>query len=125
MEPGRDGVAADRLAGFCPAQLDDVATRGLFPEVVIEGHDAVDLGARQVERVGDHRQGFLRHTAELFLHAVEDGKERAFALDVLGDHGLGPRLDLGTLRLHRAAPSLYTYTCRLAGRSGSDWGKNQ
>ena len=44
---------AARLAGFGAAELDHWRPARLLAEVVIEGDDAVHLGARQVERLGD------------------------------------------------------------------------
>ena len=48
-------------------------------EVVIEGDDAVHLGARQVQRLRHDRHDRVRHEAEGGLHVVQDRQERALA----------------------------------------------
>ena len=58
----------------------DMPARRLAPEIVIEGHDAVHLGARDVQRFGDHRDDGFGHVAERLLHGVQDRQRRA--LDV-------------------------------------------
>jgi hypothetical protein len=75
----RDGRGRTHgLAGFGAAELDHVPPGGLGPEIVIEAHHPVHLGAREVERLGDHRQRSRRHMAEAALHLVQDRQERAF-----------------------------------------------
>jgi hypothetical protein len=44
----------------------------LLAKIMIEGEHAIDLGARKVERGGDHGNGGLRHIAEGFLQRVQD-----------------------------------------------------
>ena len=46
------------------AELDDMAAGRLAAEIMVEGDDAVHLGARQVQRLGDERHRRLRHIAE-------------------------------------------------------------
>ena len=75
-------VAAGGLAGFGAAQLQHVAAGRLAAEVVIEGDDAMHLGARQVQRLRDHRHGLLRHVAECLLQGVQDWKKRALTAEM-------------------------------------------
>jgi hypothetical protein len=49
QQPFGEFVAAHRLAGFRPAELDDMAARRGLAIIVIEADNAVNLGARQVE----------------------------------------------------------------------------
>src|SRR5690606_23340738 len=73
--------------------------------VVIEGDDAVDFGARDVQARRDHRQGLLRHMAERVLDFVQDRQQRSLDfLEILDDGRSAPR-DLGTcvLSIHAAA----------------------
>jgi hypothetical protein len=69
-----------------------VVAGGLIAEIVIEGEDAVNLGARQVQRRCDHGSGGFRHVTERFLHRMQDHQRRAFELVMLRD-------DLGAARL--------------------------
>ena len=52
---------------------------GACAEVVVEGDDPVHLGARQVERLGDHRDRVARHVTEGRLHVVQDRQQRPLA----------------------------------------------
>jgi hypothetical protein len=65
-------------------------------EIMIEGDDAVHLGARDVQRFGENRLGCRVDVAEFFLQGLEDGQQRAFQLTVLRDDFAGairaPRL---------------------------------
>ena len=45
---------------------------------MIEGDDAVDLGAGDVQLLGDHRLGGFVDIAELLLQRVQDRQQRAF-----------------------------------------------
>ena len=93
-------VAAHRLAGLGAAELQHMPAGRVAAVIVIEGDDAVHLGARQVQRLGDHRQRFLRHVAELFLDAVQDRQQRAFeALQLVDDRSSARSRDaiIGTL----------------------------
>ena len=49
----------------------------LAPKIVIEGHDAVHFGARNVQRFGDDGDGVFRHVADRLLHGVQDRQRRA------------------------------------------------
>ena len=88
-EPGLrargERVAARRLAGFGAAELEHVAAGRLAAEVMIEGDDAMDLGAREVERRRDQGHGGLGDIAELLLQRVQDRQHRAIAMPMLGD----------------------------------------
>jgi len=64
-------VATHRLAGFRPADLDDVPAGRLPPEVMVEGHDTVNLGARQVQCLGKNRQCAFRDEPDLLLQVME------------------------------------------------------
>ena len=46
-------------------------------EIVVEGDDAVHLGARQVQRLGDQRHRLAVDVAELLLDGVQDRQQRA------------------------------------------------
>ena len=48
-------------------------------EIVVEGDDAVDLGARQIERLGDQRHGRFGDVAERLLQGVQDRQQRPSA----------------------------------------------
>ena len=45
----------------------------------------MDLGAGEIERLGDQRHGRFRHAAEGLLHFVQDGKDGAFHMRLRGD----------------------------------------
>ena len=64
---GTDGVGANRLTGFRPAQMQYVPAGGLPPEFVIERDNAVHLGPGDVQRRGDQRFGLQRNAAERCL----------------------------------------------------------
>ena len=49
----------------------------LAAEVMVEGDDAMHLGARQVERLGDHRHGRAVDIAERRLERVQDRQQGA------------------------------------------------
>ena len=61
---------------------------GLAAEIMVEADDAMDLGARQVQRVGDQRHGGRIHIAELLLQRVQDRQQRARHVLPLGDQRL-------------------------------------
>jgi hypothetical protein len=69
-------IAAHRLAGLGPADLDDVAAGGLAAVVMIEGNDAMNLGARQVQRLGQGRERRLGDEAQLLLQVMQDFQQR-------------------------------------------------
>ncbi len=93
---GRDGVqalGATRLAGLAAAQRDPVRGRGSAAEVVVEGHDAVHVGAREVEHLGDHQHVVVGDVPvggdDLVQHRQQRPAQRA---QLLGDgpHGRRP-----------------------------------
>lgn len=88
----RERIAARGLTGLRAAQLQHMAAGRLVPEIMIEREDAMDFGARQVERLRHHRNRCLRHVAERLLKGVEDDERRTLLLRMLGD-------DLGAARL--------------------------
>src|SRR5262245_13040343 len=61
-------AAAHRLAGFRAADLDDMATRRLTPEIMIEGENAMHLGARPVHCRRQPARRVVRDEAETALH---------------------------------------------------------
>ena len=61
-------------------------------EVMVEGEDAMDFGARQIQRLRHHGDRRLRHVAERLLKGVKDDERRAFLPGMFGD-------DLGAARL--------------------------
>ena len=65
-------VRAHRLAGLGAAQAQHVPARRAMAELVIETGDAVHLGARQIERRGNHRDRVPGHVAEHVLQGMED-----------------------------------------------------
>ena len=52
---------------------------------MIEGDDAVHLGAGEVERLGDHRDRRFRHVAESLLQGMKDRQRRALAMPLRRD----------------------------------------
>ena len=81
---------AHGLTGLGAADLDDVAARRRAAEVGVEGDDAVDFGAGQVQGLGDglHRLG--RNTAQLVLDRVQHRQQRAgLVLEAGDDAGRG------------------------------------
>ena len=73
-------------------------------EIVVEAHDAVHLGARQVQRFGDHRDRFGMDVAERRLQGVQDRQRGAFAAALAGND-LGPALTGPWLEPGHTAPS--------------------
>jgi hypothetical protein len=58
---------------------------GLVAKIVVEREDAVDFGARQIERRRDHRDRRLGHVAECLLQRVQDHQRSAFDMAEAGD----------------------------------------
>ena len=85
----RKRFAAGGLAGFGAAQLEHVTPRRVFAKVVIEGDDAVDFGARDIQRLGDNRLGGPVDVTERRLQGMKDRQQRAFEALVLGDDPRG------------------------------------
>ena len=77
-------VGSHRLAGFGPADLNDVFADRVPLEFVVEGQDTVDFGARAVQRFCNHRQGCIRYVAQLVLQVVEDLKQLIGLIAVAG-----------------------------------------
>jgi len=71
-------IAAHRLASLGATEFQHVPAGGMIAVIMIEGYNAVDLGAGKVELLGDNRQGFLRHVSELLLDLMQNRKEWSF-----------------------------------------------
>ena len=80
-------IASGSLTGLGPAELERVPARRLTAEVVIEGHNAMHFGARDVERFGDQRFGSFVDVAELLLQRVQDRQQRTFAIKAFPNAG--------------------------------------
>ena len=78
-------IAACRLAGFGTAELEHVRPGRRAAEVMVKGDDAVDLGAGNVQLLGDHRLGGLVDVAELLLQSVEDRQQRTLKAQMLSN----------------------------------------
>src|SRR3984957_888241 len=79
---------AERLTGFRTAEVYDVPAAPPGTEIVVERHHSMNLGPRQVERLGDRLQGIRRHEPDGVLNRVQNGKQRP---------GLVPPLAAGLL----------------------------
>ena len=92
-ESGQNGrrriLAAHALAGFGTAKLQKVRRARFTAKIMIEGHDAMHLGAGQIKRVRDERHRGGADTTELFLQAVQDRKHGAFKPSMFGNNLLG------------------------------------
>ena len=100
-----ESIAAGRLTGFGAAELQHAPSRRLLAEVVIERDGAVDLGAGEVERLGDQRHGRLGNAAECLLQSVQDGEGGALHMRLLGDDFAGA-LDVPSfVSMHAQLPS--------------------
>ena len=73
----RELLAQHRLARLGLTDLNDASTGGRLSEVVVEGEDAMHFGAREIERLGDERNGCGRDIAQRSLHCVQDQQQRA------------------------------------------------
>ena len=78
-------IAAGRLAGLGAAELEHVPAGRRAPEVMVEGDDAVHLGAGDVQRLGDHRLGGFVDIAELLLQSVQDRQQRTLKAQMLSN----------------------------------------
>ena len=67
----RQRVTAHRLAGLGTAQSSDVPSGRRSAEIVIEGDDAVHLGAGNVERFSYPRQSLGRDIAQPLLDRMQ------------------------------------------------------
>src|SRR5262249_39834461 len=72
--------------------------------VVIKRDDAVHLGARQVQDVGDQRFGVAVDVAEFLLQGMEDGQQRPRLFLLLNDDGAGGFGIPGRIRGHGTSP---------------------
>ncbi len=58
-------------------------------KIVIKADDSMNLGARQVERLGDQRHRLTIDVAELFLQGVQDRQRRTIEAKICLDDLLG------------------------------------
>ena len=79
------GVATGGLAGFGTAELKHMPSGRGAPKVVIEGNDAVDLGAGNVQLLGDHRLGGLVDVAKFLLQGVKNRQQGTFAIETFAN----------------------------------------
>ena len=81
----RERVAAGCLAGLGAAQFEHMPAGRRAAEIVIEGDDAVHLGAGDVQGLGNQRfRGFV-DIAELLLQGVQHRQQRTFAIKAAPD----------------------------------------
>jgi hypothetical protein len=52
---------------------------------MVERNDAMDFGAREIQRFRDDRNRLLRDMAELFLKGMKDREHGAFERQMFGD----------------------------------------
>ncbi len=88
-------LAAERLAGFGPAELERRPFDRRAAEIVVEADDAEDFRLGEVERLGDRGNRRVVDIAESFLQSVQDGQGGAGFRAHLRDHsarlGVVPR----------------------------------
>ena len=82
---GTDSVAANRLAGFGSADMQNVPSGRRPPEFMIECDDAMDFRSADVERGRHHWFGIQWNTAENVLQSVEHRQRGAFHGGMAGD----------------------------------------
>src|SRR5262245_54538376 len=68
---------AHRLAGLGPAQVQRMLSDRVRPEEVVERDDAVDLGAGEIQHLGDDAHRAVRNVPELVLDRVQNRQEGA------------------------------------------------
>ncbi len=85
---------AHRLAGLGATELQDMSSGRVVAIVVIESDNAMNLGARQIERAGNHRHRILRNVAKLGLNRMQDRQQRALKRLHLIDDFEGTRADI-------------------------------
>ena len=124
-----EAVGAHRLARFGAAELHHVPAGRRAAEVVVEAHDAVHLGAGQVERGGDGGNRVGRHVAELVLDGVQDGQQGAGTMAILLDgggdgrfpvdcgHTAAARVDAGMRARMKSAMAAVSFRSRKPGPS--------
>ena len=69
-------LAAHGLTGFGAAKLQHPAIDRRAAEIVIEADHAKGFGARDVQRIGDQRDGAIVDVAELLLQIVQNWQRR-------------------------------------------------
>ena len=74
---GNEVFASHGLTGFGAAKLQHPAVNRRTAEIVVETDDAEGFGSRDVERVGDQRDGGVVDIAELLQQIVQDRQRRA------------------------------------------------
>ena len=82
---GGERICAGRLAGFRPAEPQDMSPRRLAAKVVIKRNDAMHLGAREIERLRHHGDGRFRDMAECPLQGVQNRQGGAFTPELFRD----------------------------------------
>ncbi len=82
---------AHRLARLGAAQVQGVLPDRMGPKEVVERDHAMNLGARQVQHVGDDADRGLRHVADLVLNRMQNRQQRAG----LRGSGLGEAANIG------------------------------
>ena len=70
-------LAAHRLTGLGLTQPHDALARRLAAKEIVEGDDAVDFGAREIEGGRQQCGGFRRDKAEMRLHGMQRRQQRA------------------------------------------------
>ena len=81
---GEQGFHAARLAGLGTAQLHHGTWINRGGKIMVEADHAVDLGPRQIQRLGNRGLGLGRDAAEGGLHVMQDRQQRPFAPFVAG-----------------------------------------
>ena len=79
-----EGLCTHRLAGLGLAQADGMSPGRRAAEEMVKRDDPVNLRARDVQLLGDHRDGPGWDVAEGRLDAVQYFEERTRSLTVLG-----------------------------------------
>jgi hypothetical protein len=106
---GRNGIAAQRLAGLGAAKPQHVAFGRMASEIMVETNDAVHLAAREIEGFGDQWNGLRMNVAEGFHQCVQNRQGSAFTRR-LGRNDraaafLGPWLEFGQIPPSRQSNS--------------------
>ncbi len=68
---GQQRVGTARLAGLGAADLQHMAARWRAAEMGVVGDDAMHLGTREVQRIGDARHGGFGDMAQHVLHGMQ------------------------------------------------------
>jgi len=72
----REFDRAHRLARLGAADADDVSAGGRSPKIVVEADDAVNLGAREIQRSRDFGDRIRRDIAKALLDGVQQRHQR-------------------------------------------------